>query len=104
MTTMISDSVSYLAGRHSFKFGGEYHADAVQHARRVQPARHDLVRWLAQRPDSAHFRATSARARSPISCSASRYEASIVVGQFGRGYRQSHMRSSGRTAGAPRRN
>ena len=24
MTTMISDSVSYLAGRHSFKFGGEY--------------------------------------------------------------------------------
>ena len=88
MTTMVSDSVSYLAGRHSFKFGGEI--TRLQFNTRGASNQRGTISFDGSRNGMipAHFRATSARARSRTFCSASRIEASIVVGQFGRGYRQ----------------
>ena len=88
MTTMISDSVSYLAGRHSFKFGGEY--TRLQFNTRGASNQRGSISFDGSRNGLIPRLAGNERAGALADFLLGQpYEASIVVGQFGRGYRQS---------------
>lgn len=90
LTTMFSDAVSYLAGRHSFKFGGEFTrmhfntqgASTQRGTISFDGSRNGLIPRL---PGNERAGALADFLLGQP------FEASIVVGQFGRGYRQSHL-------------
>ena len=89
MTTMISDSVSYLAGRHSFKFGGEY--SRLQFNTRGASNQRGSISFDGSRNGLIPRLAGNQRAGALADFLLGQpYEASIVVGLFGRGYRQTH--------------
>ena len=87
MTTRISDSVSYLTGRHSFKFGGEF--TRFQFNSRGASNQRGTISFNGSHngiiPDVPGNERAAALADFLLG---QPYEASIVVGQFGRGYRQ----------------
>jgi outer membrane receptor protein involved in Fe transport len=89
LTTMISDSVSYLAGRHSFKFGGEI--TKMQFNTRGATNQRGTISFDGSRNGLIPRISGNERAGAFADFLLGQpYEASIVVGQFGRGYRQSH--------------
>ena len=89
MTSMISDSVSYLAGRHSFKFGGEY--TRLQFNTRGASNQRGTISFDGSRNGLIPRLGGNQRAGALADFLVGQpYEASIVVGLFGRGYRQSH--------------
>lgn len=87
MTTMISDSVSYLAGRHSLKFGGE--VTRFQLNTRGASNQRGTISFNGSRNGVIPADPGNERAGALADFLLGQpYEASIVVGQFGRGYRQ----------------
>jgi hypothetical protein len=89
MTTMVSDSVSYLAGRHSFKFGGEY--TRLQFNTRGASNQRGSISFDGSRNGLIPRLAGNERAGALADFLLGEpYAASIVVGLFGRGYRQTH--------------
>jgi hypothetical protein len=88
MTTMLSDSVSWLAGRHSFKFGGEL--TRLQFNTRGASNQRGTILFDGSRNGLIPRLPGNERAGALADLLLGQpYEASIVVGQFGRGYRQS---------------
>jgi len=89
-TTMISDSVSYLKGRHSLKFGGEY--THMQFNTRGASSQRGTISFDGSRNGQIPRIPGNERAGALADFLLGQpFEASIVVGQFGRGYRQSHV-------------
>lgn len=87
MTTMFSDSVSYLAGRHSFKFGGEI--TRLQYNARGASNQRGTISFNGSRNGIIPVIPGNERAGALADFLLGQpYEASIVVGQFGRGFRQ----------------
>ena len=87
MTTMLSDSVSYLAGRHSFKFGAEF--TRFQLNTRGASNQRGTISFNGSRNGIIPADPGNERAGAFADFLLGQpYEASIVVGQFGRGYRQ----------------
>ena len=90
MTTMVSDSLSYLAGRHSFKFGGD--VTRLQFNTRGASNQRGTISFDGSRNGLIPRIAGNERAGAIADFLLGQpYEASIVVGQFGRGYRQSQF-------------
>lgn len=90
MTTMVSDSLSYLAGRHSFKFGGEY--TRLQYNTRGAGNQRGTISFDGSRNGIIPRLAGNERAGALADFLLGQpYEASIVVGAFGRGYRQTQF-------------
>ncbi len=90
LTTMVSDSVSYLAGRHSFKFGGE--VTRMQFNTRGASSQRGTISFDGSRNGTIPRISGNERAGALADFLLGRpFEASIVVGEFGRGYRQSHV-------------
>jgi hypothetical protein len=87
LTTMLSDSLSYLAGRHSFKFGGDF--TALEFNTRGASNQRGSIAFDGSRNGLIPRLAGNERAGALADFLLGQpYEASIVVGQFGRGYRQ----------------
>ncbi len=90
MTTMVSNAVSYLAGRHSTKFGFE--VTRMQFNTRGASSQRGTISFDGSRNGMIPRIAGNERAGALADFLLGQpYEASIVVGQFGRGYRQSHL-------------
>ncbi len=90
LTAMVSDSVSYLAGQHSFKFGGE--VTKMQFNTRGASSQRGTISFDGSRNGLIPRIAGNERAGALADFLLGQpYEASIVVGQFGRGYRQSQF-------------
>lgn len=88
MTTMFSDSMSYLSGQHSFKFGGEF--TRMQFNTRGATNQRGTISFDGSRNGLIPRIPGNERAGALADFLLGQpYEASIVVGQFGRGYRQS---------------
>ena len=99
---MISDSVSYLSGQHSFKFGGEITRCRLN--TRGATNQRGTISFDGSRNGMIPRISGNERAGALADFLLGQpFEASIVVGQFGRGYRQSHFPSLDRIAGGPRR-
>lgn len=89
LTAMISDSVSYLAGQHSLKFGGEI--TRMQLNTRGASSQRGTISFDGSRNGLIPRISGNERAGALADFLLGQpFEASIVVGQFGRGYRQSH--------------
>jgi hypothetical protein len=90
MTTMATGSVSYLAGRHSTKFGFEH--TRMQFNTRGASSQRGTISFDGSRNGVIPRIAGNERAGALADFLLGQpFEASIVVGQFGRGYRQSHL-------------
>jgi hypothetical protein len=88
LTTMVSDSLSYLAGTHSFKFGGEM--NRLQFNTRGASSQRGAISFDGSRNGIIPRISGNERAGALADFLLGQpFEASIVVGQFGRGYRQS---------------
>jgi hypothetical protein len=87
LTTMVSDAVSYTAGRHGLKFGAE--VTRLQFNTRGASNQRGAIAFDGSRngliPRLSGNERAGALADFLLGLP---YEASIVVGQFGRGYRQ----------------
>jgi hypothetical protein len=90
LTTVISDSVSYLSGRHSLKFGGEI--TRMQFNTRGASSQRGTISFDGSRNGMIPRISGNERAGALADFLLGQpFEASIVVGSFGRGYRQSHV-------------
>src|SRR5262245_6935905 len=90
LTTMVADSVSHLKGRHSLKFGFEY--TRMQFNTRGAYAQRGTISFDGSRNGTIPRISGNERAGALADFLLGQpYEASIVVGQFGRGYRQTHF-------------
>src|SRR5262249_10883790 len=89
-TTLLSDSVSYLRGRHNLKFGGEY--THMQFNTRGASSQRGTISFDGSRNGQIPRLSGNERAGALADFLLGLpFEASIVVGQFGRGYRQQHV-------------
>ena len=90
LTTMVSDAVSFLSGQHSFKFGGEY--TRMQYNSRGAGNQRGTISFNGSRNGLIPAIPGNERAGALADFLLGQpYLASITVGQFGRGFRQSQF-------------